>query len=137
MADLTQTPANVKTNSDAVTSLVQAGEAGITAGMPVYQKSSDGKYYRADANDANAYQAKGVALTGAGLDEYFVVQTSGQMNLGATTVVGEIYIVSANVGKIAPTSDIATGWYPVIVGMASDTAGNITLGIAYGTAAHS
>lgn len=44
MADLSQTAANVALNDSAVKyRLVQFGEA-VTQGMPVYRKTSDGKY---------------------------------------------------------------------------------------------
>ncbi len=127
MADLSQTPANVESGAGASTAVVQAGEA-LEAGMPVYQAST-GKYLKADANDATAYDAKGIALCGASSDGYFILQTSGPMNIGATTTQGEIYVASATAGGIAPCSDIASGWYPVVLGMATDTSGNITMSI--------
>ena len=126
MADLSQTPANVKSGTSAITQVVQAGEA-VSAGMPVYLKSTDGKYYKTDANDSAKYDVKGVALCGAGVDGYFVIQIGGQMNLGATTAAGLIYIVSATAGAIAPHTDLAAGWYPGVVGVGLDATGTILL----------
>lgn len=134
MADLTQTAANVRSGSNGAVELVQAGEAGITAGTPVYQKTADEKYYKADA-DAGSSESDvyGIALMNADADEYFVVQTEGDINVGATTVTGEVYVLSSTAGKIAPASDIASGWYPSILGTAKDTSGTIDLDISNGS----
>lgn len=134
MADLSQTPANVESGDDAVTSLVQAGEA-LDAGMPCYLKSSDGKWYKADADDSTKYDAIGVALCGASANGYFVIQTSGEMVIGATTVQGEVYVVSDTAGAIAPCTDLTTDWYPCIVGIAEDTNGTLKLVFKSGSAA--
>lgn len=135
MADLTQTAANVRCGSDSLVSVVQAGEA-ISAGQPVY-KSTDGKYYLADANDSTKTNCSAIALTNASTDDYVVVQTGGTMNIGATTVAGQLYVLSGNVGKIAPASDLTTGWYPVTLGAATDATGSVALNIDVGTVAHS
>lgn len=119
MADLTQTPANVRIGSDSATkSTVQAGEA-ISAGMPVYYKSTDSKYYKADANaGVSESNAAGIALTNASINDYFEMQTAGDINLGATLTVGEIYIVSATAGAICPHGDLGSGHYACILGIA-------------------
>lgn len=137
MADLSQTPANVKTGANAETVLGTAGEDSIQAGMPLYLSTTDGKYYRADANDSSRYRASALALTAADEDEAILVQTAGDANLGATTVAGEIYIVSSNIGAIAPCGDLASGMYPAIVGMAEDTSGSVKLNFGYGDTAKS
>lgn len=135
MADLTQTPANVRAGSGAVTIVQTAGEA-FDAGMPVYLNTTDGKYYKADADDSSKYNARGMALTGSDADEdSFVLQTGGPCNIGATTVQGQIYVVSNTAGKIAPSSDTTTNWYSWIVGVAEDTSGTMTLIMRGGTAA--
>lgn len=134
MADVSQTPANVRAGTGAVVSHVQAGEA-FSAGQPVYLSSTDGKYYKCDANDSSKIGIKGIAVTGASADEdYFVVQTGGECNIGGTTVKGYIYIVSAT-GGIAPSADLASGWYPVVVGVATDTSGNLELILENGSEA--
>lgn len=134
MADLSQTPANVESGSDAITQRVQAGEA-LEAGMPVYLSSSDGKYYKADADDSSKYDAIGVALCGASADGYFIIQTAGDMVVGATTTQGEVYVVSDTAGSIAPCTDLTTDWYPCIVGIAKDTSGTLKLVLKSGSAA--
>jgi hypothetical protein len=124
MADLTQTPANVRSGTGARIQTATAGEA-IAAGDALYQSSD--KWYKCDANDANKIAISGMAVVGASADgDSFVVQTGGKFNIGATTAKGLIYIVSATQG-IAPHTDLASGWYPIIVGVADDTSGTLTL----------
>jgi len=135
MADLSQTPANVRAGSGAVTTLATAGEA-FDAGMPLYLNSNDGRWYKADADDSSKYNATGYALTGSdAAADSFVVQTGGQCNVGATTVQGQIYVVSSTAGKIAPSSDMTTNWYPAIVGAALNTGGDLQLILKSGTSA--
>lgn len=130
MANLSQTPANVSltTASDATIQKVKYGEA-ITQGQPVYLNSADGEYYKADANaSSTTAAAAGIALTPGAAGEYGIIVTSGEMDLGATLVVGETYVVSATAGAIAPIADLTTGDYPTILGVAT-TAGKITINI--------
>lgn len=122
MANITQTAANVAAGSSATrVQLVQAGEA-ITQGMPVYL-ASDGKYYQTDANDtAVKAQAKGIAVSPAATDGYFLMAVDGLINLGATLAVGQIYCVSATKGAIAPYGDLTTNDFVTILGIATTTA---------------
>lgn len=122
MANITQTAANVAAGSSATrVQLVQAGEA-ITQGMPVYL-ASDGKYYQTDANDtAVKAQAKGIAVSPASTDGYFLMAVDGLINLGATLAVGQIYCVSATKGAIAPYGDLTTNDFVTILGIATTTA---------------
>ncbi len=129
MADLTVTAANVAiAGEDARIRKVQAGEA-VTQGQPCYLKSSDGKYYKADADlSADASAAAGIVITPASADGYFVIAESGPVNVGATLTVGETYAVSATAGGIAPIGDLVTGDYPTILGTAT-TASKLVLSI--------
>lgn len=122
MANITQTAANVAAGSSATrVQLVQAGEA-ITQGMPVYL-ASDGKHYQTDANDtAVKAQAKGIAVSPASTDGYFLMAVDGLINLGATLAVGQIYCVSATKGAIAPYGDLTTNDFVTILGVATTTA---------------
>jgi hypothetical protein len=122
MADLSITAANVKAGSASTrVQLVQAGEA-IDQGEPAYL-ASDGKYYQTDANDtAVKAQAKGIAITPASTDGYFLLAVDGLINLGATLAVGQIYVCSATKGGIAPYADLTTNDYVSIVGVATTTA---------------
>jgi len=119
MADLIITEADVKLKESAAqTEIVQAGEA-ITRGQPVYLSSD--KYYLADNNvDLPTAAAKGIALTGCALDGYFVLVTKGDMDLGATLIVGETYIVSDTAGGIGPIADLLTTQFTTILGHAKD-----------------
>lgn len=125
MANLSQTAANVALGSATTrTRVVQAGEA-VTQGQPVYLKTSDSKYWKADANaSADTAKAVGIALTPASANGYLVIQegSGGLVNLGATLTVGETYVVSATSGAIAPIADLTTGDYPCILGVATTTA---------------
>lgn len=122
MANITQTAANVSAGSAATrVQLVQAGES-ITQGMPVYL-ASDGKYYQTDANDtAVKAQAKGIGVSPAAIDGYFLMAVDGLINLGATLAVGQVYCVSATKGAIAPYGDLTTNDYVTILGIATTTA---------------
>lgn len=125
MANLSQTAANVAIGSAITrTRVVQAGET-IAQGQPVYLKTSDSKYWKADANaSADTAKAVGIALTPASANGYLVIQegSGGLINLGATLTVGETYVVSATAGAIAPIGDLTTGDYPCILGVATTTA---------------
>lgn len=122
MADLSITAANVKAGSASTrVQLVQAGEA-IDQGEPAYL-ASDGKYYQTDANDtAIKAQAKGIAITPASADGYFLLAVDGLINLGATLAVGQIYVCSATKGGIAPYADLTTNDFVTILGVATTTA---------------
>ncbi len=108
MADLSITAANVKIKAATTTTrIVQFGET-MTAGQAAYLKSSDQKYWKADANgSADTAAAKGVVLVGAAGDAYGLIVESGPTDLGATLTVGVPYIVSTTAGGIAPASDFA------------------------------
>lgn len=96
-----------------------AGET-VTAGQPVYLKASDSKYYKADANaSAEAAGAVAIMLHGADAGQPIKAQSGGDITIGAgaAPAVGTIYVVSGTAGGIAPSADIATGWYVTILGV--------------------
>jgi len=126
MADLSITAANVRIGSDAVTQLVQFGEA-VTPGQPVYISSS--KYYKADADDGDKYEATAIAMSHASADDYGLIQLRGSLNIGATTVEGMVYVLSDTAGGVKPTADLATGDYTTILMVATDASGNCELAI--------
>lgn len=120
MADLTQTAANVHIyDKDVSTRILKAGGT-ITQGMPVY-KASDGDYEPADADAANTAAAAAIALTPASSGEYFVALTKGNVDVGATLVVGTTYVVSTTAGAIAPQADLGSGDYVTVLGIATTT----------------
>ena len=118
MADLVITAANVRTLSSQPPRVVTYGENGITAGMALYEKSTDHKYYKAQNDNVDEVMAKAIALSPGGTDEVGHVQVDGDVNPGATMVVGEVYCVSNTAGALAPIADIGTGERVRIVGWA-------------------
>jgi len=120
MADITITAANVAGTSNSVARLVQAGET-MTQGKACYLKSSDQKYWLADANAEATAEVIGVALTPAAADGYFYLQTSGNLIAGGTVAVGQTYVLSETAGGIAVESDIGTGVYVTIIGIGIST----------------
>jgi len=132
MADITVTAASVLAASNATLGIGTAGEA-LTAGQPVYKDASDSNKIKAcDANASAAASAcVGIALHTSANNQPIEYATGGDINLGATLTLGQIYITSANAGGIAPVSDLATNWYTTVLGVATTTA-NLRLSINAG-----
>lgn len=119
-ADLTVTAANVAKSTGARTATGEAG-ATITAGQALYI-ASDGQLELADADVLASAAAVGIALHGASTGQPITYQTGGRITIGATTTVGQVYVVSTTAGGIAPYADLGTGDFPTILGMAPTTA---------------
>jgi hypothetical protein len=137
MVDLVVTAASVVKGSGAK---VWRGVFGgtVTAGQSVYRDATT-KYFLAADNDAASAAGLddtdvGVALNGGGANQPCEVQYDGEINLGATLTVGESYAISSTAGGICPVSDLASGDYPVILGVAR-TAALLVMGIVAGGAA--
>ncbi len=120
MADLTQTPANVRAESDAVMFFGSAG-ATIAPGQPVYLDSAAGTYKLADADAAATADVKGIAVNYADSGDTLVICQSGSMDIGATLVTGVIYVVSNTAGNIMPSADLTSGEFSSILGIATTT----------------
>ena len=128
MAELTTTAASISLRSGNNPKLIKYGET-IVPPQPVYLKAADSKYYAGDANVSTAEAAvTQIAMTPGVADEYGVGVTIGDIDIGATTVVGETYILGAAKGW-APAGDYVATWYKTILGTASDTVGTVTLDI--------
>jgi hypothetical protein len=127
MANLAPTAANVVPDDGFVYVDGVAGET-LTAGMLVYLKSSDTRYWKAhcETSAATAVVA-GVVLNGASAGQRVSVMTGGTVTIGDTVGVGTIYILST-AGLICPVTDLATSDYVTILGTAT-TAAKIKLGI--------
>lgn len=128
MADISQTAANVAIGGNSVkTEIVQYGET-VAQGMPLYQSTADSKYYKADADTEATAKCSAIALTPGSANAYGLVakpsNTPGRalINLGATLVVGETYVVSTTAGGIAPESDLGTGDFVTVIGVATTAA---------------
>lgn len=136
MADITVTAGSVLPGTNPA---YEDGTAGgtLTAGMSLYKDASDSnKWKAADANaSASAAAARGIATHGASSGQPIRVQTGGGIDLGATLAVGRIYVVSATAGGIAPSSDLTTGWYTCILGIAT-TASNLEMKVQSGGVAY-
>lgn len=126
--DLTQTAANVA--PDATTVQRSSGVPGeaFSAGMPLYIKAADGLLYKCLNTTSAAATCVGIAEATGVVGQRTFYQTAGKMNLGATLVVGETYVVSATAGKIAPIGDLATNGYVTYLGIATSSS-QILLGI--------
>lgn len=122
-ADYTITAANVAATASTTTiKNVRAGET-VTAGMPVYRNTSDGEYYKCDADASEAAATcAGIAIS-AGVDgSYITIVTAGRMDLGTTLAIGTQVFVSDTAGGLMPGADLDTGDYitPVGVVVAAD-----------------
>jgi hypothetical protein len=125
MPDLVQTPTSVVAGSGATTTTGTLGET-VDAGMPVYLKAADSKYYKAIATSPDVAAAIGLALNGGGAGQPVKIQTGGNINPGAVLTVGETYYVSNTAGKLMPSGDLSVGEYVTRLGMAT-TASNLLM----------
>lgn len=129
MSDLVINTTQVTVAAGAQTVPGASGEA-IVVGASVYLSPTANRWYNALAS-GNFSQAGltdvGVALNSApGVGQPVSVFTGpGTVNLGATTVKGNTYVVSNNAGKIMPISDVGTNTWVTILGTAIDTLGNL------------
>lgn len=122
MADLTVTAASVVPGSNATKVQGVAGET-ITAGQAVYRDTTTRKYMKADSNSATAAarQSVGIALTGSSLNQPIVVQTAGDVTIGATMTAGVAYYLSDTAGGICPVADVGSGEYVCLLGVSKST----------------
>ena len=140
MADLVQTAANVAsgladtTLSASNVKKVIWGET-VAQGNAVRYNELDKRYYKAKNDTVDHADAKGVALSGGAAGQPGYVQQSGDINLGATLVVGATYCVSDTAGAICPDADIGSGEFKTVLGVA-DAANNLKLDILASGIAH-
>lgn len=119
MVDISITAANVQEVAGAITRAVTYG-ATITQGQTLYEDTSTDTWKLADADNTAATAAcRGIALTAGADGQKGIIITSGNLDLGATLTVGEIYVLSGTAGGIAPEADLATGDYVVVLGVAT------------------
>lgn len=121
MADLSITAASVIASS-AARRISKAAASTITAGQVVYLNSS-GTVAPADANASAATAAVlGIAENGGGAGQRISVITADPaLVIGATVAVGDILVLSATAGGIAPAADLTTGHYATVLGVAVST----------------
>jgi hypothetical protein len=142
MANYTLTSSSVLHSTSAAYANYTAGET-IAAGQPVYADSTalddfgKAKVKLADAN-ASAATASVIGIaanTASSGQPVRVVSIDSDFTHGlATVAAGDIIIVSATAGGLAPASDMASGMYPAIV-MLAKSATKAIVSVQYGTAA--
>jgi hypothetical protein len=124
MADITVTEASVKAaNSNTAKTTGTAGAA-VPIGRSVYADPTSGKIYKAQAtNNVHTANLVGVSLTEAkGDGQPIVYATEGDVTFGTDLTVGQTYVVSpGTAGNIAPVSDLATGNFVGLLGVATTT----------------
>lgn len=123
MPDLSITAGSVIAYADVTPRDGTAGET-ITAGQVVYIDTSDNneiKLADCDSSSATATVA-GIALTGASNGQPIKYAPSGEITIGATVTVGELYVLSGTAGGIAPEGDLATGDYVSFLGIGTTAA---------------
>lgn len=128
MADLTVTAANVLASTQAQPILGTAG-ATVTAGQVGYRDDSDldsygrGKWKLADANGGSTAikTAQGIFLNGAASGQPVrLCDSDPDFTHGLTGVVaGDIIILSATAGALAPAADLASGMRANVVMVAT------------------
>ncbi len=116
MADLVITPDDVRVQQS-VTARGVLFDSAVTPGVIVYPTAT-GSYDLAACGDIVTSNAAGIVLTVAGAGEWGFIFTNNAtlFDIGATTVEGEVYVVSANAGLIAVESDLTSGQYLTVIG---------------------
>lgn len=107
MADIAVTAANVIGTASANGAVGIAGEA-IVQGQALYLKASDSKLWKAINTATASAVVVGVALNCASAGQPVKYQSSGDITIGGTVVVGETYLLSDTAGGIGPVADILT-----------------------------
>lgn len=147
MSDLTVTPGNValvpsNIAASKFATVIETGLLGatVTAGQLVYKDTADGRFRVADANSAHTAPVVtlyGMALNGGSSGAAVAVLRGGVVNPGATLVAGQTYVLSATSGggNIAPVTDLTTGWWTNILGVATTTS-NLIINITAAAVQH-
>lgn len=108
---------------------MRRGTAGatITRGQVVYFDVSAGTWKLAQHDGTAAESGAGtgseigIALQDVASGQPLDIQTEGEIAIGGTLTLGEMYYVSATAGGLAPSADIGTGDYVTAVGVAVTT----------------
>ena len=131
MADITITATSVVKGDNANIVTGYAGEA-IAAGQAVFVDTAAANVIKLADNDlgspADAKTVAGVALNGGATGQPIAYQNSGEITIGGTVAIGEVYCLSSTAGGIAPVADVGTGDRLAIIGWGK-TAAIITLAI--------
>jgi hypothetical protein len=119
-ADKSQTATSVIAGPNAKRKIVTLAEA-VTAGQPGYITST-GTAGLADGNVLAKAVVKGYFESGGSTGQKVnLVTEDDAANLGITNTIGDILILSATAGGIAPPADAATGMYVTVLGVAKSS----------------
>jgi hypothetical protein len=121
LSDLSITAANVVPCAGNNVNNQFTASVAITQGETVYLVAGSPSQWALakSSGTATLAQCQGVALNSASAGQPLTVQTSGPITIGATVVVGGLYILSATAGLICPFADIATTNFVTLLGVAS------------------
>lgn len=123
MPDLAITAANVLSVAEPPP-VILTGVAGavLGPGQPVYQSAVDNLVYPAQADGAAAEaDVQGITLHAAHPGQPIALQSTGKIAVGAILTVGQIYVLSASAGGIAPVSDLVSTNFVTLLGVAVST----------------
>lgn len=135
MADLAVTAASVAPGNGAVTKTGVAGEA-ITAGQAVF-KAADGTIQLCEHDQTSVEAAvSGIAVgEAAAAGQYVTYVITGEVTFNAVLAAGQVYIVGAGAGAIAPEVDAGAGDFVSVVGVGLSTT-SMKLGLLHSGVAH-
>lgn len=124
MAAISITAASVVPTGTYAKEVGTAGAA-VTQGQVLYKKSSDSKWYLAQA-DGTAEEAgyavdMGFALSAASANQLIAILRSGTITIGGTIAAGVFYYVHTTAGSIGPVGDLGSTNYTTIVGWGTST----------------
>jgi hypothetical protein len=123
MSDITISSSLVQPGESVPTSLAISGADFSAPGMLLYIDGSDrGRAKKADALTFAKSQVAGVNLNAATTGQPLIYQTDGTYGVGGALTVGTVYVASTNAGGIAPITDMTTGSYVSVWGVALTTA---------------
>lgn len=106
-------------NTSTVTPIVFG--ATVTEMMPLYL-AADGNYELGNCGAAATSQIAGVSLSAGGDgDSGLMAKTGAVVVSGATLTAGETYFLSDTNGKITPASNLSSGDYLTMIGIALTT----------------
>ncbi len=130
MADVSVTASAVVPTA---TTVIARGTAGatITAGQAVYaDPNANFAIKPAQAtSQTQATNVVGIALDGAASGQPVAYATGGDVTFNSAFTTVSVYVLSAaNAGGIAPNTDLATGNWGTVLGMAT-SATNLRLGL--------
>lgn len=123
MADVTISSSLVQPGDNAPTSWGIAGADLTSPGLLCYIDRADrDRVKKADALTLAKADVAGVNLNVATTGQPVTLQTDSTYAAGGALTVGQTYIASTNAGGVAPITDLTTGSYVTVWGVATSTA---------------